>query len=262
MLHPNSTPNVAPGLLAALATEWGTSVDAARLTAYVAGIAAHPAFTQRFADELVTPGIRVPLTTDPQLAARVIAVGQHVLWCHTFGRAGVAPSGVSKGVRYGANDPLAPRVTTTIDGMPAEMTYDEEMQRLTIGTGTIAPVTRRVWDYEVGGSNVLNRWFGYRKAHPGGRRLSELNLVHATSWPSSWTTDLLDLITVLDRLTHLETDQARLLAEVMAAPCLSRDALSAKGVAWPSESDRKPAVTATHSSVAHTMPMEFPDHEA
>jgi hypothetical protein len=40
------------------------------LLAYVAGVAAHPAYTDGFVDELTTPGIRIPMTTDATLFQR------------------------------------------------------------------------------------------------------------------------------------------------------------------------------------------------
>jgi hypothetical protein len=67
MLHPGGRPNLAKGLLGALSTVSGRELAATDLVAYVAGVAAHPAFTERFTAELETPGVRVPITSDPNL---------------------------------------------------------------------------------------------------------------------------------------------------------------------------------------------------
>jgi hypothetical protein len=66
-LHPDGSPNLAPGLTGSLAAAFGREVTAPDVVAYVAAVVAHPAYTQRFAGELTTPGIRVPITADPQL---------------------------------------------------------------------------------------------------------------------------------------------------------------------------------------------------
>ena len=50
--------------------------------AYVAAVMAHPAFTARFAPDLVRPGLRVPLTADASLFAEAAAIGREVIWLH------------------------------------------------------------------------------------------------------------------------------------------------------------------------------------
>lgn len=55
VLHPGGRPNVAHGLLGALSTITGHELTPADLAAYIAGVAGHPAFTERFTDELETP---------------------------------------------------------------------------------------------------------------------------------------------------------------------------------------------------------------
>jgi len=125
--------------------------------------------------------------------------------------------------------------------MPDTMTYDPARETIIIGTGEVSPVALEVWDYTVGGRRVVKSWFDYRKAEPGGRKSSPLDVVNPRSWPSSWTTDLLDLLTVLDRLTRLEAVQGHLLREVLDGGLLTRSALTTAGVAWPStKADRQP----------------------
>ena len=53
--------------------------------AYVAAVMAHPAFTARFAPDLVRPGLRVPLTADASLFAEAGAIGREVIWLHCYG---------------------------------------------------------------------------------------------------------------------------------------------------------------------------------
>lgn len=255
LLHPDGSPNLAPGLLRALTTALDHPVTAQDVLAYVAGVVSHPAFTQTFADELTTPGIRVPLTTDPELWAEAVALGEQVIWLHTYGESfadlpGTTPDGDVPGrphgnVRFPAGDPRQPLSLTAIGAMPEVMTHDPEAGLLTLGAGpgagTFGPVTPEVWDYAVGGRNVLKSWFNYRKAVPGGKKTSPLDHIHVEVWDPDWTTELIDLLTVLARLVELEPAQADLLDRVLAAPVHTVDALRASGVRWPiAPADRRP----------------------
>ncbi|WP_162295558.1 type ISP restriction/modification enzyme [Mycobacteroides abscessus] len=85
LLHPGGRANLADGLLGALSFLVGHSITAPDVAAYIAGVAAHPGYTQQFSDELTTPGIRVPLTTEPVLFDQAVALGREVIWLHTYG---------------------------------------------------------------------------------------------------------------------------------------------------------------------------------
>ncbi len=72
LYHPDHTPTPDPTLLGYLTQQFGTEVTGLDLLCYVAGVASHPGFTERFESQLETPGIRVPLTADPDLFARAV----------------------------------------------------------------------------------------------------------------------------------------------------------------------------------------------
>jgi len=81
--------------------------------------------------------------------------------------------------------------------MPTAMAFtadagDPTVGEVRIGTGTVGSVQARVWDYAVGGRNVLGSWFGYRRANPAGRRSSPLDDIDATTWPADWTREFID----------------------------------------------------------------------
>ncbi|NMR19002.1 type ISP restriction/modification enzyme [Cellulomonas fimi] len=240
-LHPDGTPNLAPGLVAALAAALEHPVTAADVLTYVAGVVGHPAFTRTFADELTTPGIRVPLTTDPGLWSEAVALGEQVLWLHTYGERFAGPDRPAGSVRFARGDARQPLSRTAITGLPATMTYDLARGVVVVGTGELGPVVPEVWDYAVGGKNVLKSWFNYRKAEPGGKKTSPLDHVHVDAWDPDWTTELIDLLTVLTRLVGLEPAQADLLERVVAGPVHTLDGLRAAGVRWPTTAaDRRP----------------------
>lgn len=224
-----SRPNIAPGLLDHLTTTLGCPVAPEDLLSYIAAVTAHPGFYQRFEEDLRTPGIRVPLTADPQVWADAVDIGRRVLRLHTRGQRfnpdGQAPR---------AADEVRPLLQQPISDspMPDDLSYDPKTRELHIGEGVIAPVDPRVIDYEVSGMNVLRKWFGYRRAtRPQARgEQSPLDDIRPTSWPPEYTSDLLDLLNVLTLLVEIEPEQADLLETVMAGQRITVDDLTTAGV--------------------------------
>ena len=232
-----SKPNLAPGLLDLLSTRLGVPVGAEDALAYIAAVTAHPAFTTRFADDLRTPGIRVPLTADKTVWDDAVALGRNVLWLHTRGqRCADAAHDRPQGAPKVADPERRPMVTTAIpdtdDKMPDELTYDPATQTLSVGEGRITHVPPQVVAYEVSGMNVLRKWFGYRRAsRPQARgEQSLLDDVRPTSWPSAYTSDLLELLHVLTLVTDLEPAQTALLDKVMEGPRITVTDLTEAGV--------------------------------
>jgi hypothetical protein len=68
-----------------LAKIYGREVKAEDVMAYIAAVMAHPSFTSRFADDLVRPGLRVPLTADAKLFEEAVVLGSEVIWLHCYG---------------------------------------------------------------------------------------------------------------------------------------------------------------------------------
>jgi hypothetical protein len=224
--HPDGTANLARGLTATLADRLGIEVTGQDVLAYVAAAVSHPGYTAVFVEEITTPGIRVPITADPDVWARAVELGRQVLWLHTYGTACTGAGRPAGNVRLDATDPRRIRNTTPITIMPQDMSYDTARQTLIVGDGEFAPVPPQVWGYTVGGKNVLKSWFNYRKATPGGRRSSPLDDIHVRVWPSEWNADLLDLLSVLARLVDLEPEQAKLLSDVLAGDVLTSTRLA------------------------------------
>jgi hypothetical protein len=257
-----SKPNLAPGLLDALAQRLGQVVTPEDFLAYVAAVTAHSAFTERFADDLRTPGIRVPLTADAGLWAEAVELGRRVLWLHTRGERCIAPG---QGRTVGAPDigdgTRRPLVTAAIpdtaDRYPDEMSYDSSTQTLTVGEGQVTPVSPAVVDYEVSGMNVLRKWFGYRRAtRPQSRGdQSALDDVRPRTWPSAYTTDLVELLRVLTLVTDLEPAQVKLLDKVMDAQHITVADLTAAGVLPVPDAARSPLPKLSRSQSTHgTLP--------
>jgi hypothetical protein len=253
-LHPDGSPNLAPGLLRALSAKLGRGITARELLAYVAGVVSHPGFTQTFADELTTPGIRVPLTTDADLFASAVALGEQVIWLHTYGETYAGDDRPAGDIRYPRGDERQPRSLTPITTMPTGVRYDAERAVVVLGDGEFGPVGVAAWDYSVGGRNVIKSWVNYRKAEPGGKKTSPLDYIHVTEWDPDWTSEFIDLLTVTARLIALEPAQAELLPRILTGPMLTRQSLAVAGTRWPSKpADRKPR---------HSMPIMATDVDA
>lgn len=229
----SATDNVTPGLLAELGRRIGLKIRAIDLFSYTAAITAHRGYTERFAMELRTPGIRIPLTAQADLWQRAVDIGKEVLWLHTYGERCVDPSaGRPKAVPKMHTD--RPRVTVTIpdseEGMPSKIEYDENALTLKVGEGRIYPVSAELWNYHVSGMLVIKHWFGYRKKNPAGKRTSKLDDIVPNTWTPHMTTELLNLLNVLGRCVALEPRQAELLDEIMATTQITVAELEEAGV--------------------------------
>ena len=86
-------PNIRPALLTRLTRDLGIALTPSDLLAYVAAVAANPAYTSRFQSDLVQPGLRIPLAAEGETFAEAIAIGHKVIWLHTYGQRLVDPSG-------------------------------------------------------------------------------------------------------------------------------------------------------------------------
>jgi len=244
VLHPDGSANVAPQLLARLGQRLGITVAAPELAAYIAAVTAHPAYTARFAEELVTPGIRVPLTADRDVFEEAVTLGRELIWAATYGAAFADPSQgrLLNSIAYPATDARRVRNLTPIGAMlPERITYDGVGQTIYLGNGSFGPVTERVWTYDVGGMKIIKHWFDSRKANPGGRKSSPLDDIHVKEWPIEWVREFNELLTALRRISDLEADQADLLERIIVGPTVNRADLIAEGVRFPvSARDRRP----------------------
>lgn len=236
-----TVPNVKSALLAHLTTTYGKPVGAPDVMAYIAALLAHPAFTARFKEDLIRPGLRVPITADTALFDRAVCLGREVIWLHTYGErfadpsAGrpAAPPRMPKG--QGPTIPVGGTIPGAPHPLPDTMHHDPSTRRLHVGEGFIENVPNAVAEYQVSGRNVLRQWFSYRKADRtrpviGDRRPpSALDKIQPDHWLPEYTEDLLNLLHVLGRLVALEPAQAALLDEVCAGDLLTEASLAGAG---------------------------------
>ena len=107
-----NAPNVVPGVLDLLSIRLGRAVGGQDLFAYVAAVTANAAYTTRFAQDLLVPGLRLPLTADRSCFEEAISLGARVLWLLTYGQ---RFDDLSTGRPHGAPDskPIAARGSTS-----------------------------------------------------------------------------------------------------------------------------------------------------
>ncbi|WP_017200718.1 type ISP restriction/modification enzyme [Arthrobacter sp. M2012083] len=232
-LHPDGTANIAPGLAKSLTTILDTQVNEADVVPYVAALTSHAAYTATFSDELQTPGVRVPFTADQSLWRTAVQLGQEVIWAQTYGSSFTSNTRSKGAIRFDAGDPRRITATSAITSMPESISFDLATGEVKVGDGSFGPVSPEVWDFTVGGKRIVSAWFSSRKKNPGGLKLSPLDSEFVETWDPTWTSELIDLLSVLTRLIALNKMQAELLAKVMASPLISKDAMASHGTQWP-----------------------------
>jgi len=240
-----TTPNVSPGLLKALGEAYGTSVSAEDVMAYIAAVAAHPAYVTRFRGDLKQPGLRIPITADGALFVEAATVGREVIWLHTFGeRFQDDRGGVVRVTPAEAEPTVSKALPKTLAEMPHDLIYDAADRALKFGaTGRIDNVSPDVRAYEVSGKNVLDQWWSYRRADRskpamGDKRPpSPLSHIQPTDWLAEYTTELINVLRVLTRLVALEPKQAELLGRIVDGPTLEADDLGGAGALTQASAD-------------------------
>ncbi|MES9522671.1 type ISP restriction/modification enzyme [Streptomyces capoamus] len=207
-------PNLAPGLLDHLAARLGVRPSAPDVLAWILAT--------------VRPDLTVPLTEDPVLWAAGVDVGRRTLWLM-----------LRDGERPRLPGGRRPYVRAPLPGRPVAVRYDRDEETLYLDEGRISPVPPEAWDHEVAGVRVLESWCAARiaPAEPG-----TLAAVRPAAWPQGWTSELLELITVLALLAEARARRAGL----RVARTVTATALRQAGVLPAPESSRRPASVLDH----------------
>ncbi|MFJ4953291.1 type ISP restriction/modification enzyme [Streptomyces sp. NPDC088760] len=207
-------PNLAPGLLDHLSARLGTRPSAPDVLAWILAT--------------VRPDLTVPLTEDPGLWAAGVDAGRRTLWLM-----------LRDGERPRLPGGRRPYVRAPLPSRPAGLHYDRDEETLQLDEGRISPVPPEAWDYEVAGARVLESWFTARTApaEPG-----TLAAIRPAAWPQTWTSELLELITVLALLAEVRSLRAGFEVTSPVTPADLRQA----GVLPVPEPSRRPASVLDH----------------
>ena len=215
-------PNIGHCVLRTVSEQLKRNVNPEDSLAYIYGALAQPAFTARYAKELETRELRVPITKKAALFEKVRAAGARLLWLHTYGERFV-PKGKKRGqVPHGAAK-CVKAVPGGAGGYPESFEYNDAARTLSVGVGEFAPISREVFEFEVSGLKVVHSWLKYRMKKGGGKKSSPLDDIRPERWTGQFTTELLELLWVLEATVAVYPEQAKYLEEVASGPCFQAD---------------------------------------
>ncbi|RXK85153.1 DNA methyltransferase [Chlorobaculum sp. 24CR] len=221
-----SEANILPGLFDLLGAAYRRTVTPEDFLAYVYGVLAQPAFTARFEKELETRELRVPLTKSGELFEQARAIGAKLLWLHTYGERYV-PDGRKSGQVPNGSARCTKAVPGDADGYPELFEYIDATRTLRVGNGEFAPVSPEAFAFEVSGLKVVQSWLKYRMKKGAGKKSSPLDDIRPERWTSRFTTELLELLWVLEATIDGYPAQATLFDAIIASDCFRAGELPA-----------------------------------
>lgn len=239
VLNVSGAPNLTESAEQMLRERYGDNAPG-DLVYYLAALTGHPGYVRTFDKPLQQAGIRVPLTADPALWERAVQLGKQVVWLHTYGERGEPLPGM-KYLHQLPQDADYTLPTPTVDmgrTMPTEhpsflpdSVTDELTEKqntpvrgtVSFGQARCENVEKRVFDYTVGGNQVLGLWAKYRLKDPETKWSSSLNDIVQREWPEAWSDEYERLLYTLTHLVHLEPAQEKLLDEVLAGEQIFRE---------------------------------------
>ncbi|PCG84789.1 DNA methyltransferase [Streptomyces sp. WZ.A104] len=229
--RPGATePNLAPGLLDVVRARLGPEITPEAVLAWALA-AARPS----------PSGCRVPLPADAEVWAQGVELGRELTRIQLRGARGGERPRLPGGRR--------PYVRAALPARPTEIAYDAEAEVLIVGDGRISPVAAGAWEFRVSGVRVLELWFTRRAAAAAGAAAEGaegLAAVGARGWTREWTSELLELVSVLTLLDGLRPRREALRSRLEGVPLISRDELRAAGVLPVPASARRPASVLGH----------------
>ncbi|MGW7411862.1 type ISP restriction/modification enzyme [Streptomyces sp. NPDC054863] len=214
-------PNLTPGLTDFLSGHYGCAVAPQDVLAWALA-AARPS----------ARGAAAPLPRDAAVWAAGVERGHRLRALQLRGAHGAERPRLPGGQR--------PYVRATLPPRPDSISYDRGESALLLGsTGRISPVPGAAWEFEVGGVRILERWFEERAAAaPAGT----LEAIRPGAWPQEWSSELLELVTVLTLYAQLTDGQRELDVDGQ----LTRAELTAAGVLPVPVAARRPASVLDH----------------
>lgn len=238
VLNVNGTPNLTEPAAQMLHERFGDSAPG-DLVYYLAALTGHPGYVRTFDKPLQQAGIRIPLTADPELWERAVQLGKQIVWLHTYGERGEPLPGMQylhqlpEGADYTLPTPTVdmgktmPEKKPSFSPDPVDSLSEEKnnpaMGTVSFGQARCENVEKRVFDYTIGGNQVLGLWAKYRLKKPETKWSSSLNDIVQREWPEAWSEEYERLLYTLTHLVHLEPAQEKLLDEVLAGEQIFRE---------------------------------------
>jgi len=154
-------PNLNPSLLTALSKTYGKKPTPEEIFYYIYAVLYAPNYRTRYAEFLKTDFPRVPFTKSHKLFVEMGKLGKQLVDLHLL--------------KSSALEKPATRFQGKGDNRMDKQRYDENEQRVYINASQyFERVEEDVWDYQIGGYQVLDKWLKDRK----GRILSLEDIKH------------------------------------------------------------------------------------
>jgi predicted helicase len=147
------TPNLKLGLVEKLTQIYGYNPEPEEILAYIYGVVYSNLYRQKYAEALRIDFPRVPFTSDPAIFRRMALLGQRLIELHLL-----------KGDEL--NPPVARYQGNGENNTIEKVVFDAASERIYINSDKyFEGVLPDVWQYQIGGYQVLNKYLKDRKGH-------------------------------------------------------------------------------------------------
>jgi len=174
-LYPNSTlnndgkpletksrePNLAPEIITALKNSLSKKISPEQIFSYIYAVLYAPAYREKYAEFLKTDFPRIPFTSEYRLFEKMAGLGEELIEIHLLKSIPRSAARI-KFEEEGDNKVEKPR-------------YDGKKKRVYINQSQyFEGIELELWDYQIGGYQVLYQWLKYRK----GKKLNLEDITH------------------------------------------------------------------------------------
>jgi len=227
-------PNITLGLLDKLKNVTGTCISPEELLCYCYAIMASPEYVNKFSEELLDIGPRLPITKDKILFKMGIKLGKELIWLHTFGDRFI-PDGQIKGIIPPGKAKCEIGISSKPENYPTEFSYDKAKKTIYIGDGVFRPVSKEIWEFSISGFEVVKSWLGYRMKEASGKSSSPLDNIRPESWTAELTEEFLNVLWILENTLKIYPKLSTFLENV-----LDSELFDEKELPKPTEDEKKP----------------------
>jgi predicted helicase len=157
----SKTPNISPELVKSLAETYGKQVSPEEIFYYIYGILYSETYRKKYAEFLKIDFPRIPFTKDRTLFLKIGELGKQLVDLHLL----KSPESAGATAKFEGEG----------DSKVEKPVYKEKEKRVYInGTQYFEGIEKEVWDYQIGGYQVMNKWLKDRK----GTALTHRDIVH------------------------------------------------------------------------------------
>ncbi|MDR1145864.1 MAG: N-6 DNA methylase [Verrucomicrobiales bacterium] len=213
-----TVPNITVSVLDKLSAALDITVSAEDFFAYAFAVMSAPAYTENFSEELSIPGPRLPITQNTKLFQRVVSAGRRLLFWQTYGE------------RFAADGERLNGLARCIKAVPADCGYypddfswkpgvtaaDGVLRvggELRVDGGEFTPISEAAWNFSVSGYDVVKNWLGFRMKNRRGKKSSPLDDIRPVAWTAALTTELLELLWIVEYTVSVQPELNALLTE-------------------------------------------------